>query len=653
MIRELDKRQASYIRGKADRQRKITDVARRVSKKRGMPRLAVARLNPSTATVAELRFSGGAPRPKAPATLVARDCVQATRSALGADPDDVVDFVPDPVVQRTSSGAEIVHLRQVYRGVPVFQMTRTVTFARDGRVAKVKGDHAPLPATFDTVPVVDAVRAVQTAGVFVTEPDDGGEAGKPSLPNGWAPKVVAAFALPSQPTVLDATPFAGKTTAHLVVFYQGPGARLGWYIQLTFPPTGATAGEQCEVVIGADKVKPKVLFCRRTAHPVVEGDVFERDPVSTPLARFAFPVPARSYDFPVPSRRPFPGDWCYGDETDGRNARAITEKIPKPARGTRSGSSVLFVSDDPENDDDQRRINSFYFCNYLHDFFELLGFDERAGNFEAGSATPTGAVGDPVRVVTHDRPLAGFAFMAPSPDGTSPTLGLGTYLDTKRHTGLDFTVVAHEYTHGVTQRLVGGLGEGSALIGPQSAGFAEGTSDLFALSIVNFFRLPANPDPQVSTAELQVIGAWFTGSPNGLRGQPYGPSYRGTYGNLGMAGYTEPHEIGALWCATMMEFLRSWYARSGKNAYKLCWRMVMDSLKAVNASPSFLDARDALEDALDLLHQKGPLTAADHKAVLQLFWKTFARFGMGYRATTNGPSLEGIVESFKVPPRVP
>jgi extracellular elastinolytic metalloproteinase len=616
-----------------------------MSKKPGMPRLAVARLNPSSATVAELRFSGGAARPKVPATLVARDCVQATRSALGADPEDVVDFVPDPVVQCTSSGSEIVHLRQVYRGVPVFQMTRTVTFSRDGRVAKVKGDHAPLPATFDTAPDVDAIRAVQTAGVFVTEPDDGGEAGKRLLPNGWAPKVVAAFALPSQPTVLDATPFVGNTTAHLVVFYQGPGARLGWYIQLIFPPTDTTAGEQCEVVVGADKTDPEVLFCRSTVLSVVEGDVFERDPVSTPLARFAFPVPARSYDLSVPSRRPFPGDWCYGDETDGRNACAITEKIPKPASGTLSGNGVLFVSDDPENDDDQRRINSFYFCNYLHDFFELLGFDERAGNFEADSATPTGAVGDPVRVVTHDRPLAGFAFMAPSPDGTSPTLGLGTYSDTKRHTALDFTVVAHEYTHGVTQRLVGGLGEGSALIGPQSAGFAEGTSDLFALSIVNFFRLPAKP-------ELQVIGAWFTGRPNGLRGKPYSPSYPGTYGKLGTAGYTEPHEIGALWCATMMEFMRGWYARSGKDAYKLCWQIVMDSLKTVNASPSFLDARDALEDALDLFRQTGGLSAADHKATQRLLWNTFARFGMGFKATTNGPSLERIVESFQVPPRL-
>jgi extracellular elastinolytic metalloproteinase len=644
MIREVDKRQASYIRGKADRQRKIMDVARRVSKERGMPRLAVARLNPSTATVAELRFSGGASLPKVPRTLVARDCVQATRAALGADPEDVVDFVPDPVVQRTSSKAAIVHLRQVYRGVPVFQMTRTVTFARDGRVTKVKGDHAPIPATFDTVPVVDAIRAVQTAGVFVTEPDDGGEAGKQLLPNGWAPKVVAAFALPTQPTVFDATPFVGKATAHLVVFYQGPGARLGWYIQLIFPRTDTTAGEQCEVVVSADTADPEVLFCRSTVHSVVEGDVFERDPVRTPLARFAFPVPARLHDLPVPSRRPFPGDWCYGEETDGRNACAITEKIPKPARGTRSSSGdVLFASRSPE-DDDQRRINSFYFCNYLHDFFELLGFDERAGNFEAGSTTPTGAVGDPVKIVTHDRPLAGFAFMAPSPDGTSPTLGLGTYLDTKRHTALDFTVVAHEYTHGVTQRLVGGLGDGSALIGPQSAGFAEGTSDLFALSLVNFFRPRGTPG-------LEVIGEWFSGSRKGLRRQPYGTSYRGTYGQLGTANYTEPHDIGSLWCATMMELIRQWETSFGRDrAYKLFWLMVMDSLKAVNARPSFLDSRDALEDALDPLRQTSGLSAADHKTAQRLLKRTFARFGMGFKATTNGPSLEGIVESFQVPP---
>src|SRR5262249_41978566 len=155
MIREIDTREAAFIRGEPERQNQITADANQVSNRPGMPSLAVARLNPATATVAELRCSGGSPRAEDRLTLAAQDYVQATRCALGSGPEDVVEFVPDPVVQRTSTGAKIVHLRQMYRGVPVFQMTRTVTFAPDGRVTKVKGDHAPIPATLDTVPVAD------------------------------------------------------------------------------------------------------------------------------------------------------------------------------------------------------------------------------------------------------------------------------------------------------------------------------------------------------------------------------------------------------------------------------------------------------------------------------------------------------------------
>jgi extracellular elastinolytic metalloproteinase len=643
MIREVDTRDATFIRGDPERQDEITAVADQVSNGPGMPSLAVARLNPATATVAELRCSGGSPREAESLTLAAQDYVQATRSALGSGPEDVVDFVPDPVVQHTSTGAAVVQLRQMYRGVPVFQMTRTVIFARDGRrVTKVKGDHAPLPVTLGTVPVADPVRAVQAAGLFVAEPCEEGEAGELPLPEGWEPRVVAAFALPSQPTVVDAEPFVGLTPAHLVVFYQGPAAILGWHILLTFPPTETRFGEQCVVVVTADEAEPKVLFCRSTARTVVEGEVFKRDPNRTPRARITFPVPAPTYGLPVQLPQ-FPKDWCYRDETDGRNARAVTEEMGQPARATSTGSNILFVTPDDDNDD-QHLINAFYFCNYLHDHFELLGFDEAAGNFEAGSATATGAEGDPVLVKTYARPLLGFAYMRPSPDCSSPELGLGSHPHSHRHSALDFTLVAHEYAHGVTERLV--PGDDSALTQPQSRGLDEGTSDLVALSIVNFNRPADEP-------ELQVVGEWFVDSADGMRRHRYDASYPGTYGMLGTAEYSKRHDIGELWCATMMELIRRWHTRFGNDAYQLCWRMVLDSLKTVHSPPSLLDARDALEEALDLLRDTpGELSNDDHAVARQLLWETFARFGMGFGATTNGASLQGIVESKQVPTRV-
>jgi extracellular elastinolytic metalloproteinase len=78
----------------------------------------------------------------------------------------------------------------------------------------------------------------------------------------------------------------------------------------------------------------------------------------------------------------------------------------------------------------------------------------------------------------------------------------------------------------------------------------------------------------------------------------------------------------------------------------------LDSLKVVNTPPSLLDARDALEEALDLLGDTGDLNEEDLETARMLFWETFARFGMGFEATTNGASLEGIVESTRLPPRL-
>src|SRR5918994_167503 len=68
--------------------------------------------------------------------------------------------------------------------------------------------------------------------------------------------------------------------------------------------------------------------------------------------------------------------------------------------------------------------------------------------------------------------------------------------------------------------------------------------------------------------------------------------------------------------------------------------------------PIFLDVRHALEEALDLLGDTGDLNEEDLETARMLFWEVFARFGMGFEATTNGASLEGIVESTRLPPRL-
>ena len=51
------------------------------------------------------------------------------------------------------------------------------------------------------------------------------------------------------------------------------------------------------------------------------------------------------------------------------------------------------VQDSP----DQFVTNIFFLCNYMHDFFMMLGFTEESGNFQTTNVTGTGRGADPVR----------------------------------------------------------------------------------------------------------------------------------------------------------------------------------------------------------------------------------------------------------------
>jgi len=76
---------------------------------------------------------------------------------------DESDFIADPVPQRTSSAAQIVHFQQFYRGIPVFRTGNTVRFAPQGKDADVLGESVVLDTEVDTAPTLLAVEAVATA----------------------------------------------------------------------------------------------------------------------------------------------------------------------------------------------------------------------------------------------------------------------------------------------------------------------------------------------------------------------------------------------------------------------------------------------------------------------------------------------------------
>jgi hypothetical protein len=70
--------------------------------------------------------------------------VKATALALGFAAAEPPDLVPDPHVEELNSNVGFaVHLYQQYRGIPVFQMERTVRFNSDGAVIDIAGKTVP------------------------------------------------------------------------------------------------------------------------------------------------------------------------------------------------------------------------------------------------------------------------------------------------------------------------------------------------------------------------------------------------------------------------------------------------------------------------------------------------------------------------------
>jgi len=614
----------------------------------------VGRVNSLTGSPAEISVASGT-RAANPAEMISAALAEAANSTatLGFGPGEPAEFVPDPIVQQTSAGTHIVHLQQQYYGVPVFQMARAVRFTQAGEMADMAGDNAPLPAGIATLPQTSAIQAVQASAYYVATPDQseqrtdhwGQPIKQPDLDlTGYRPQVITVFEMPSRPTVLEKGPFQDPIPAHLVMFYDGNTARLGWHVLITMPDYQ----DQWAVITAADNsvadgTAPTILYCKSTMQSAnAVGSVFTESPGRSGDRRVRLPFPRPAADYPVPiGEDGFPGPWCAADETSGNYTHATLGDDPaRTYRGIRDGETVAF---DPRGaaDDDQKVLNIFYFCNYMHDFFYLLGFNEAAGNFQVTNRPGTGLGNDPVFARAFAGQVNGTANMLTRPDGRPAIMNMGLVASSGRHTALDADVVFHEFTHGVTNRLVGGRMNASALEAPQSGGMGEGWGDYFALSIQNFGK----------EAEKTVTGDWVIGDAGGIRGFPYDSEFPDDFGNIGAGRYREVHNIGEIWCATLMEMTRRVGAALGNrdDGHRWSWQITVDSLKLMPANPSFLDARDAMLRAIEDLLAAGRLSQDQRDRIRAATWAAFARFGMGPAASSFGASLSGITADFSLP----
>jgi hypothetical protein len=333
-----------------------------------------------------------------------------------------------------------------------------------------------------------------------------------------------------------------------------------------------------------------------------------------------------------------PNGWVgAARNTVGNNVVAATDLNADNVVGTNEVQPVANASDsfdfayDPLQNAANFRpasvANLFFLINDYHDRTYRLGFTEAARNFQTNNFGLGGSQNDPVNADAQDGSGTNNANFATPPDGSRPRMQMFIFTITGGATedsDFDPSVIYHENTHGLSNRLVGG-GATTCLRQLQSGGMGEGWGDFMGSSFLN------NP----------VVGVYVTGnSTRGIRQFPMDNSPF-TYNDIKNGTLAEVHNIGELWAATLWDIRNGVGGVNGVGA-AIAEQLVVSGMKLTPCNPSMLNARDAIIQA-DVNINGG---ANECK-----LWAAFAHRLMGTgAASASDATTTGIVTSTAVPP---
>lgn len=285
--------------------------------------------------------------------------------------------------------------------------------------------------------------------------------------------------------------------------------------------------------------------------------------------------------------------------------------------------------------------NLFYWNNIIHDVFYEYGFDEAAGNFQQNNYGNGGVGSDFVRAEAQDGSGTCNANFYTPADGSLPRMQM--YVCGDKDGDFDNMVIVHEYGHGISNRMTGGPANAGCLSNSEQMG--EGWSDYFGL------MLTMDADDQGTDG--RGVGNYLFGyGPNGAGIRPYRYTTNmsvnpHTYDSIKTAAV--PHGVGSVWCAMLWEmtwalidqygFDPDFYNGTGGN--NIAIQLVVEALKIQPCSPGFVDGRDAILQADQLLYGG---------ANQCLIWDAFAKRGLGVSANQgSSSSVTDGVQAFDTP----
>ncbi|KAJ1765983.1 hypothetical protein IW140_005536 [Coemansia sp. RSA 1813] len=342
--------------------------------------------------------------------------------------------------------------------------------------------------------------------------------------------------------------------------------------------------------------------------------------------------------------------WVTGGSTTGNNVWAQNNPTGgskwktnyRPNATNNVFDFPLDLTKEPSKYVDAAITQLFYTVNTMHDLSYLYGFDEAAGNFQDINHSGQGVGGDYVVAFAQDGSGTNNANFATPPDGQNGVMRMYTWTQTtpNRDGDLEQDIVAHEFTHGISNRLTGGPANSDCLYNGEAGGMGEGWSDMVA----NLLRIR----PGDKRSRDLTMGVYAYGS--NIRNYPYSTSLKTnpeTYAYLDKSAYQEVHAIGEVWATILYEVLWNLLEANGiadslfdhdlSKGNSIMLQILLDGMKLQPCNPSFIDARDAIVQA------EKNLTGGKNKCAV---WKGFAKRGLGVKAAS---SWFSHTEDYSVP----
>jgi hypothetical protein len=598
------------------------------------------------------------------------DLIRNNSHAIGLDEGDLENSIISNAYFNKMSGTYLVYLQQSYLDLPVFNEITTLAF-KNGELVSMAGDKIKSidkrTRQAGPVPLHSAESAAKAAlalkNIYPTQP---------LVAVGKGPKIeFGKLAVTRE-----------KITAELmwVPMNEGKDVVLGWQINLS--PLGTADNWLIRLDAATNELIGETnltVYCnfdnlpqrehrsqpqagvngRRTEGiipSVVNGASYRVVP---------YPAESPSHAGGAPELRTNPWILAPGNATSlkwhndgaadyyytrGNNVWAYQDRlnenttgVSRSAASTSAADPLIFeflpdfsitpIQNSPVPNQQFNITNLFYWNNIIHDLSYQYGFDEPAGNFQASNQGRGGLGNDFVRAEAQDGSGTGNAnFNSPS-DGGSGIMQMYLWGGSPQRDGdVDNGIIVHEFTHGISARLTGGPSQSGCLGNNEQMG--EGWSDYFALMATQNWASSATTD---GFTNPRGIGTYASGQPvsgPGIRPRRYTTNMainEMTYANLPQQ--VAPHGVGFIWCTMLWDM--TWeiiqqaginpnlFDPSGAGGNTVALKLVTEGMKLQPCSPGFVDGRDAILRADQLLY--GGLY---HCAIT----RAFARRGLGYDA---------------------